>query len=571
MCPALQDATRRRGRSRDPRCDVTATADQSAVVNALADPSFYPLRPPHVEHLQTHISHVFLAGPYAYKLKKAVRLPFLDATMPARRRSLCEDELRLNWRLAVPIYLGVLPITRERDGKLTLAGDGPVIERVVWMRRLPAERMLDRLVADGAADAGMMSRLAGVLADFHASAPDGANVAVHASPEAVLGAWRRVLGLAAPLVGGALPAATHTILATFGQAFLARHDALLRRRQAAGHRIREGHGDLRAEHVCIIDAPVPGEPPHGPIAPGIYVVDCVEFSRALRCCDVASEVAFLAMDLDRLGRPDLARAFVDAYVAESGDRGLRTLLPFYCAYRACVRGAVEGLKAREPEVDRAEREAAVARARQYFDLAQRYAWQAQGPAVIACCGLSGSGKTTLAATLAEATGFTHVSSDILRRHEPRRAGPAGLYAPAARAAVYAQLLGEAEDALARGRGVVADATFIRRADRDALAATAERCGRPCLFLECTADPATIRHRLDARQGGPSDARWATYLEQQANRDAFAAREQHCSVDTNGRLDDVLEDTLPLLWRWLCSIQRRREPTAAPAARLSRSV
>src|SRR5262249_57278709 len=138
---------------------------------------------------------------------------------------------------------------------------------VGWTRRWPAAGVLDRPGAEGAADGGMMGGRAGVLAGFHASAPDGPNVAVHACPEAVLGAWRRVLALAAPLLGGALPAATHTILATFGQAFLARHDALLRRRQAAGHRIREGHGDLRAEHVCIVDAPVADEPRHGPIAP----------------------------------------------------------------------------------------------------------------------------------------------------------------------------------------------------------------------------------------------------------------------------------------------------------------
>src|SRR5262245_33852054 len=221
MGSAVQDATRRRGQSREPPCEVTTRADQSAVVDALADPSFYPHRPPHVEHVQTHISHVFLAGPYVYKLKKAVRLPFLDATTPARRRSLCEDELRLNKRLAVPIYLGVLPVTREPDGRLALAGDGMAIERVVWMRRLPAERMLDRLVADGGVDTSTMRQLARLLADFHASAPDGPAIAVHASPGAVLGAWRRVLALAAPLVGGALPAATHTTIATFPQAFLA--------------------------------------------------------------------------------------------------------------------------------------------------------------------------------------------------------------------------------------------------------------------------------------------------------------------------------------------------------------
>ena len=279
---ALKNAMSASSTPRDLPCEGAGPADQAALVRALADPTFYPHRPPRVEHVQTHISHVFLAGPYVYKLKKAVRFPFVDASTAARRGSLCEEELRLNWRLAVPIYLGVLPVTRERDGRLALGGNGAVVDRVVWMRRLPAERMLDRLVEDGAADAGMLGRLARLLADFHARAPDGPAVAAHATPEAVLGAWRQVLALAAPLVGGALPVATHTILASFGPAFLAQHDALLRRRHAAGHRIREGHGDLRAEHVCIIDTPAPAAPPDTPIAPGMYVVDCVEFSHALR-------------------------------------------------------------------------------------------------------------------------------------------------------------------------------------------------------------------------------------------------------------------------------------------------
>jgi uncharacterized protein len=553
MSIALQPAMRVSGAQRGLPSSAADSPGQAEMLRALADPAFYPHRPPQVEHVQTHISHVFLAGPYVYKLKKAVHLPFLDASTAARRRSLCEAELRLNWRLAVPIYLGVLPVTREHDGRLALAGDGPVLDHVVWMRRLPASRMLDRLVAEGAADAGMFGRLARLVADFHASAAGGSTVAAHASPEAILGAWRKVLALAAPLVGGALPAAIHTILTSFGQAFLAQHDALLRKRQAAGHRIREGHGDLRAEHVYIIDAPVPAEPPQAPIAPGIYVVDCIEFSHALRCIDVASEIGFLAMDLERLGRPDLAEVFVDAYVAASGDQDLRTLLPFYCAYRACVRGAVEGLKAGEAEVDSADRVAAAGRARQYFALAQRYAWKAQGPAVIACCGLSGSGKTTLAATLAEATGFVHLSSDVIRRQTPPCSSPApygtGLYAPAARAAVYARLCDETDGALAASRGVVADATFLRRADRDALAAVATRRGRPVIFLDCHADPETIHRRLGAPRIGLSDARWETYLAQRAERDPFGANEPHRMVDTGGDLADVVEETLPALWRW----------------------
>ncbi len=475
--------------------------------------------------------------------------------MPGRRRdvaALCEEELRLNWHLAAPVYLGVLPITREPDGRLALDGVGPAVDRVVWMRRLPAECMLDRLVEAGTVDAGALGRLARMLADFHASAPAGPAVAAHAAPEALLAAWRHVLGLAAPLVGGALPASTHTILASFGPAFLRHHDGLLRARQTA-HRIREGHGDLRAEHVCIVEAPVEAEPPHAPLAPGIYVIDCVEFSHALRCNDVASEVAFLTMDLERLGRPDLAEAFVDAYVVASRDERLRTLLAFYGAYRACVRGAVEGLKAAEPEVEPAERVAAATRAGQYFALAQRHAWRAQGPALLVCCGLSGSGKTALATALAEATGFAHLSTDVLRRQEAPCPGPApfgtGRYAPAARAAVYARLCDEADAMLAAGCGVVADGTFIRRADRGALAAVAARHGRPLLFLECEADAATIRRRLEGRSEGPSDARWSTYLRQREERDPFGLDEPHRTVDTTGDLGDVLEEVLPALWRW----------------------
>jgi predicted kinase len=391
-----------------------------------------------------------------------------------------------------------------------------------------------------------------MLCDFHASAPTGPAVAVHAAPEALLTAWRNVLGLAAPLVGGALPPATHTILASFGPAFLARHDTLLRTRQAA-QRIREGHGDLRAEHICVLDAPVPARPPHAPLAAGVYVIDCIEFSHALRCNDVASEVAFLTMDLERLGRPDLAEAFVDAYVVASRDGELRTLLPFYSAYRACVRGAVDGLKATELEVEPAERLAATTRARQYFALAQRHAWRALGPAVVACCGLSGSGKTALATALAEATGFVHLSSDVLRKQEMRCASPApygsGRYAPEARAAVYTRLCGEADATLGAGCGVVADATFVRRADRQALAAVAARHGRPLLFLECDADPTTIRRRLQARTEGPSDARWTTYLRQREGRDPLCPEELHRTVNTAGNVGDVLEETLPALWRW----------------------
>jgi aminoglycoside phosphotransferase family enzyme/predicted kinase len=535
---------------RDPQ--ETTTDPQSEVVRALADPAFHPDRPAAVEHLQTHISHVFLAGPSVYKLKKAVHFPFLDARTPARRQALCEDECRLNGRLAAPVYLGVRPITRERDGRLAFAGTGLTVEHVVWMRRLPAERMLDRLVENGAADAGTLVRLGTLLAEFHAAAPSDPAVAAHASSAALQRIWADVLTLAAPLVGGPLSPAIHRILADFGPTFTGGHAQLLATRQAS-HRIREGHGDLRAEHVCVLDRPLPSTKPLAPLAPGLYVIDCVEFSHTLRCVDVASDVAFLAMDLERLGRPDLTAAFLDAYVASSGDHELRTLLPFYCAYRACVRGAVEGLRAAESEVEATDRARASVRASRYFTLAVRHAWRSRAPFVIACIGLSGTGKTTLAAALADATGFVHVSTDLLRRRDTLGTGPAPYgverYTSAARAAVYARLCEEAAAALAAGEGVVADATFIRRADRDLLATTAAAHGRPLLFLECDTAPGVIRGRLDARQGGPSDARWDTYLQQRAERDRLGPDEPHRTIDTGGEPGDALATALPIAWDW----------------------
>lgn len=531
---------------------VGVDVDEGALVAALLDPAFYPHRSARVEHVQTHVSHVFLAGPYAYKLKKPVRFPFLDARTVERRRALCEDELRLNWRLAAPVYLGVIPITRDAAGQLALDGAGRVVDSVVWMRRLPDARTLERLVRDGGADADMFECLAHLLAHFHANAPSGPEVSAHATPEALATAWSDVLRLAAPLPPDVLPPATRTILDEFAAEFVRRQRRLLARRQSGG-RVREGHGDLRAEHVYVVDAPVVAAPPHAPLAPGVYLVDCLEFSHALRCTDVASEIAFLAMDLERLERPDFAAAFVDAYAAASGDRELPVLLPFYAAYRACVRGAVDGLKAAEPEVEAADRHAAAARAGGEFALALRYAWRSQGGAVIACCGLSGTGKTAIATALAEATGFTHLSSDELRREEDPAVRPAAYgsdrYAPAARGAVYTHLCDRADRVLAAGGGVIADATFIRRADRDALTAVAAHRKRPLLFVECEAEERVVRERLEARTGGLSDARWSTHVHQRDERDAFDAAEPRHTVRTEEPLPSVVENLLVALWRW----------------------
>jgi aminoglycoside phosphotransferase family enzyme/predicted kinase len=528
--------------------------EQTALLRALADPRFYPRPPPSVEHVQTHISHVFLAGAHVYKLKKAVRFSFLDASTPERRRHLCEEEVRLNRRLCPDVYLGVVPIARGPGGRLVLGGTGEVVDHVVHTRRLPADRMLGALLAQGAVRPTMLAALARLLADFHARAATGPEVARHAAPDVLAARMRENVEAARPFVGRLLTAAEHGILADFGPSFLRRHEALLRARQQAG-RIREGHGDVHAEHVCFVDAPVAGAPGDPALAPGIYVYDCIEFSHALRCNDVASEIAFLAMDLEALGHPALAAEFVARYAAAADDPDVHTLLPLYVYDRACVRGKVEGMASVDPALTPADAVAAAERARRHFRLALRAAWRGAGPALVACAGLSGTGKTTLAEGLAAATGFVHLSTDAIRRRDHPGAAPAsidaGPYEPRARAAVYRTLAVEAERALAAGRGVIADATFIRRADREALAAAAARERRPCVFVECRADPGIVRERLGARANGPalSDARWDTYLVQRVRQEPYGDDEPHFTLDAGAGAAAVRDAALAALWTW----------------------
>src|SRR5262245_61227380 len=528
---------------------------QDATVHALAQPGFYPHRPETVEHIQTHISHVFLAGAYAYKLKKAVRFPFLDFGTVERRGRFCAEEVRLNRRLCPSVYLDVVPITRTSAGDLRLGGSVETVDYLVWMRRLPAARMLPELLRAGAVDPESIDALARALAAFHAAAPTGPEIAVYADPDHLRRRWDEEAGSIEAFVGRLLPAEDHEVLADFGPSFIRTHETTLRARQQAG-RIREGHGDLHAANVCLLDAPLVEPADLPPLSAGIYVFDCIEFSDAFRCNDVASEVAFLAMDLESREHLDLARRFVDAYVTAASDPTIRVLLPFYACYRAGVRGKVDGLTSTEAEVEATDREAAARRARRHFALAVRHAWQAGGPAVVACCGLSGSGKSTLAAEPAAVTRFALLSSDVTRKRSASD-GPAvapygtALYSPASREATYVALCADADRALAAGRGVIADATFVRAADRARLAAVARSHRRPVMFVECRADEAVIRARLGAREHLPSisDARWETYLGQLAEREPLAAGEPHVVVDTSGGLPDARAAALRSLWRW----------------------
>lgn len=547
-------------------------SEQDEVVRALSEPSFYPGRPASVAHHQTHISHVFVAGPFAYKLKKAVRFSFADFSTAERRRAMCEEEVRLNRRLCAPLYLGVRTVTRGRDGALALDGDGTPVDTLVWMRTLPAEGMLARALERGRVGPEAMAAFARTLARFHAADATALDDAALGAPETLRARWQQVLADTAPMAGTLLSAADLAVLADFGPGFVQRHESWLRARMAAG-RVRDGHGDLHGGNLCLVEEALPALAGAPEVPAGLYAFDCLEFSPELRACDVASEVAFLAMDLVVRGHADLAAAFVDAYVEATGDAELRSLLPFYGCHRASVRGMVLGLAARDAARD--ERPALAERARRHFAHATHLAWGAAGPALVLCSGLSGSGKTTLAVALAAHTGFGLLSSDAVRKEraglDPHAPAPesrtAELYGDAARHAVYEALAAGAERSLRAGDAVILDATFQRRAERAPLAALARELGVPYLIVACAADEATVKQRLEARAARPevaagqpalSDAGFAVYLEQRAHAEPPGGDEPVLRIDTSPPAGDVQEHALRELWAW-----RRTAPARAP--------
>jgi len=523
-------------------------------VRAMMSPAFYPEGSNKVELRQTHISYVLLTDDYVYKVKKPVRFSFLDCVGLERRYFFCAEEVRLNSRLSPSVYLGVFAIFK-RNGRFVL---GPRVEQshpeaveyAVKMRRLPENQMLDHMVARHLVDGRVIQSIAQRIAKFHANA-SASEAATYGSAVALRRGLTSEIAQNERFVGHTLDRDQFATIDGFCRAFISSHWLLLDDRVRGG-RVREGHGDLRAEHICINDG-------------GIDVIDCVEFSEGLRYSDVASEIAFLAMDLERLGATTLSDELVEAYAGLTGDADLSLLVPFYKCCRACVRAKVESLRSLEQEVGAEDRERAHQLARNYFALACSYA-RAGAPALIVICGLSGTGKSTLARSLQHRTGFQILNSDRVRKqlagvpvHEhPRSAYREGIYSDAFSKLTYDAMLARAEDLLKGGRGAIMDATFKASKDRLKTYALAANLKLPIIFVECLVSTEEVIRRLKQRAEGAADeVSDATVEIHELQRGEFEPIAEvpalnHLSIDT-GR--ESIEAILP---RIETALQRLRE-------------
>lgn len=451
-------------------------------------------------------------------------------------------------------YLGTLPVTRDGDGAYCLGGDGDPVEWAVQMRRLPADRAMPALLARGEVDFDMIRAIAHRLAEFHLSAETSDYIASFGSVEAVMVNWRENFDQTAPYIGRTITREQWERVKAYVESFVERERPLFERR-VAERRSRDCHGDLRAEAIVFKDGDV-------------CIYDCIEFNDRIRYGDVAGDIAFLAMDFDFRGRPDLADDLLGLYLNVTQDATLPLVLNFYRCYRAYVRGKVDGFQIDQPEVGKRQRASAARRAQRYFRLADAYAAQRVPRALVIVSGLSGTGKSFVAYALASRLGALVVSSDVTRK---RLAGVAptephlepwgkGIYDPSLTERTYAAMLDEADRLLSRGRAVILDATFLRRAHRDAARRLARRRRARFLALDLRCAEDEVRRRLSERIGGRwvvSDGRWEIYQRQKQTfepLDELSARER-IVVNTEQPVTLAIADVFERL-RVRCAVNLR---------------
>ncbi|MDY7220352.1 AAA family ATPase [Denitrificimonas sp. JX-1] len=508
-----------------------------ALIDALQNPAIFPHPVEEFQVIETHISWVILTGSYAYKIKKSVNFGFLDFTDVEARKHFCSEEVRLNKRLTDGLYLEVVAITGSIDAP-QLNGDGPAIEYAVKMRQFPQTQLLGDMQKRGELCETHIDALAKQIARFHDEAPQVPAEHPLGDPHAIMAPIRQNFEQIRPLLNEPADLQQLDALEAWAEDSFTRLLPLLEQRRHNGS-IRECHGDIHLGNATMLD----GE---------VMLFDCIEFNEPFRLIDVASDAAFLAMDLEDRGLKPLSRRFVSTWLELTGDYQAMPLINFYKAYRAMVRGKVNLFRL-DQEDDPVQRAVIVRQYRSYANLAESYS--AIPSRLLAIThGISAVGKSTVAMRLVEALGALRFRSDFERKRlfgeqdaSAQNILGGGIYNPNASAATYQRLHDLAETALLAGFPVVIDATYLKEEQRQDAWKIAEKTGAPFLILDCQAPDEVISIWLKQRQAeglDPSDATEEVILAQRQHLEPLTPTEvtQSYRVDTHdaATLDNLIK-------------------------------
>lgn len=467
------------------------------LIRALQNPELYDHPVQRFQVLETHISWVILTGDYAYKIKKPMDFGFLNFSTLDRRKHFCEEELRLNKRLADSLYLEVLPITGSAGAPL-LGGSGEAFEYAIRMRQFDQHELFDKQQERGELDAGQLASLARQVAEFHETLPPVPDDKPLGTPAAVFAGMQENFDQIRPMIDDEALLNQIDHLEAWTRATFERLQPLIEQRRAEGF-VRECHGDLHLANITVYE----GE---------VTVFDCIEFSEPFRWIDVINDLAFLLMDLESRGENRLASVVLNHYLEYRGDFQALPLLNLYKAYRAMVRGKIALFTMANPSLSDSEKADLMQRFREYARLAEAYS-SIPNPYLLATTGLSASGKSAISKDMAAELGLVRLRSDVERKRlyglgplDDSKSGIGqNLYTEEANQRTYQRLAELARELLLAGMPVIVDAACLKQQERELLTEVAESLGLPFALIHCEAPEQTRRQWIRERAGDASEA------------------------------------------------------------------
>ncbi len=488
--------------------------DNTNLLKLIKNPRIYRSNIKKVNIIQTHISYVILTGKYAYKFKKPVNFGFLDFSTLEKRKFFCEEEIRLNRRLCPEIYLEVVTLNRKNDD-IIINGSGEVIDYAVKMKEFPQSFILNKLIEKKKIDEKIIDNIIDILVKFYRYSKSTNDINYYGTTEVIKNNTEENFEQTKGFINLTITKEIFDSIKKRTDDFINANTNIFDERIKNGF-IKDCHGDLHSGNIVLLNDKV-------------CIFDCIEFNKRFRYSDVASDIAFLSMDLDFLGKPYLSSYLIEKYVVKSKDENIFNILNFYKCYRAFVRGKVIGFKLNDAKINQFEREKTIKLAKKYFDLANFYSKLFSkgkndvNPILFVTTGLTGSGKTTVARKFAVDYNAKMISTDTVRKEfagidkyeRHFDAYNTGLYSPDKMKQIYNKVFEKADILLNNKKNVILDATFITRKLRDISRRLAEKNNADFLILYCNCPEKKVKNYLENRvkKKSISDGRWEIYIEQ----------------------------------------------------------
>jgi aminoglycoside phosphotransferase family enzyme/predicted kinase len=507
--------------------------EQSLFVQALRNPLTYGPSVTSVRLLQTHISFVAVTDNYVYKIKKSVNFGFLDFSTLEKRKYFCEEEVRLNKRLCPDLYIGVVRLTKTKEGGLEINGTGPLVDYALQMEQFPQEKIMTAMLQEGTVSKAHIDTLCNTLLDFYRSYPSTEEIQQYGRFETVKQNIDENFDQTQDVIDHTISRKTYSFLKDVNNTFFEQCGDMFQKR-IDNDCIRDCHGDLHSGNIVLLDTT------------HVYIFDCIEFNKRFRFIDSTSDIAFLAMDLDYHAQFYLSSYFIHTYSQKSHDPTMFDVLNFYKCYRSYVRGKVIGFQLNDPHISKEKQNEILSVTHKYYDLSKYYAellsntMQRTRPILFIISGLPGTGKSTLALKLSVDYHAEIINTDVIRKHmagidtyqhqyeEPNR----GLYDPKRVKQTYEKVLDLARTSLGNNRSVILDATFQQKEYRTKAYGLAQETNAVCVPILCTVPDHIAQSWLEKRMNERtvSDGRLEIYLAMKKTFERYSETEPHVVVD-----------------------------------------